>query len=165
MTSRAISYKIAVGGDGATRQAEITFDDLKKTPLTLTALAPFAATSMPELDSFIPSLGSLIFINDLVTAVLLFAQYSINPSRALLVLASSYLFSALIVVQYILIFPGAFAPTGLLGAVCALARAGHGGARCDRPARSARYRNEHCAARRIRGRSRTSSAGVPCRLG
>jgi hypothetical protein len=78
MTSRAISYKIAVGGDGATRQAEITFDDLKKMPLALTALAPFAATPMPELDSFILSLGSLIFINDLVTAVLLFAQYSIN---------------------------------------------------------------------------------------
>src|SRR5262249_37964566 len=36
--------------------------------------------------------------------------------RALLVLASGYLFAALMVVPHALTFPGAFAPTGLLGA-------------------------------------------------
>jgi Membrane-associated sensor, integral membrane domain len=47
---------------------------------------------------------------------LLFAQYSIAPSRSFLVLACSYLFTALIVISHLLTFPGAFAPNGLLGA-------------------------------------------------
>ena len=59
---------------------------------------------------------AIIFVADLVTAVLLFAQFSATGLRALLVLASGYLFSSLIVVPYALTFPGAFAPTGLLGA-------------------------------------------------
>jgi len=84
--------------------------------VALAAVAPFADTPLTRLDGFIPSLESVIFINDLITAVLLFAQYSIIPSRALLVLASGYLFTALIVVSHLLTFPGAFAPTGLLGA-------------------------------------------------
>jgi signal transduction histidine kinase len=71
---------------------------------------------MPRIDGFIPALQSLIFINDLITAILLFAQYSIAPSRSFLVLACSYLFTALIVISHLLTFPGAFAPNGLLGA-------------------------------------------------
>ena len=48
--------------------------------------------------------------------MLLFAQFSIYRSRALLALASGYLFTGLIVVPHALTFPGAFSPTGLLGA-------------------------------------------------
>jgi hypothetical protein len=84
--------------------------------LGLAGVAAFADTPMPRLDGFIPSLQSVIFINDLITSVLLFAQYFIRPSRALLVLASSFLFTALIVISHLLTFPGAFAPNGLLGA-------------------------------------------------
>jgi signal transduction histidine kinase len=50
------------------------------------------------------------------TAVLLLAQFSILRSRALLVIASGYLFTALIVVLWMLTFPGVFTPGGLLGA-------------------------------------------------
>ena len=46
----------------------------------------------------------------------IFTQYSIVRSRAILVLACGYLFTALIVIPHALTFPGAFAPTGLLGA-------------------------------------------------
>jgi hypothetical protein len=46
----------------------------------------------------------------------LFSQFSIIRSRALLGLANGYLFTALIVIPHALTFPGAFAPTGLLGA-------------------------------------------------
>jgi hypothetical protein len=84
--------------------------------LALAAVMAFAAAPMPRIDGFIPALQSVIFINDLITAILLFAQYSIAPSRAMLVLACSCLFTALIVVVHLLTFPGAFAPTGLLGA-------------------------------------------------
>lgn len=78
--------------------------------------APFAALPLPRFDAFIPSLQAIIFVNDLITSVLLFAQFAIIPSRAILVLASGYLFTALIVVPHALTFPGAFTPTGLLGA-------------------------------------------------
>jgi signal transduction histidine kinase len=78
--------------------------------------AQFAATPLGRFEAFIPTLQATIFVTDLITAVLLFAQYSIVPSRALLVLASGYLFTALIVIPHTLTFPGAVAPTGLLGA-------------------------------------------------
>ena len=80
------------------------------------AVAPFATTPLPRIDGFIPAVLAIIFVTDLATAALLFGQFSIIGSRALLVLANGYLFSALIVVSYTLVFPGAFAPAGLLGA-------------------------------------------------
>jgi len=55
-------------------------------------------------------------INDLITAILLFGQFGILRSRALLVLASGYLLTAFMAVAHALTFPGLFSPTGLLGA-------------------------------------------------
>jgi signal transduction histidine kinase len=78
--------------------------------------APFANVQLPRYDGYIPAIESMVFVNDLITAILLFAHYSISPSRAILALASAYLFTALIVIPHILTFPGAFTPTGLLGA-------------------------------------------------
>lgn len=78
--------------------------------------APLATKPLPRFDAFIPSLEATISVNDLITSILLFAQYSIFPSIAILSLASGYLFTALIVIPHALTFPGAFAPTGLLGA-------------------------------------------------
>ena len=80
------------------------------------AVAPFARIPVPRIDSFIPTMMAIVFVTDLVTALLLFGQFSITGSRALLVLASGYLFSSLIAIPFALTFPGAFAPTGLLGA-------------------------------------------------
>ena len=80
------------------------------------AIIPNATTPLPRIDSFIPTVFAVIFVADLVTAVLLFAQFSATGLRPLVVLASGYLFSSLIVVGHVLTYPGAFAPTGLLGA-------------------------------------------------
>jgi signal transduction histidine kinase len=80
------------------------------------AVAPFANTPLPRIDSFIPTVLAIAFVTDLVTAVLLFGQSSVTGSSALVVLANGYLFSSLIVIPHALTFPGAFAPTGLLGA-------------------------------------------------
>ena len=77
---------------------------------------PFSGTPLPRIDSFVPTVMAIVFVTDLVTAVLLFGQVSATGSRALLMLASGYLFSSLIAIPYTLTFPGAFAPTGLLGA-------------------------------------------------
>ena len=79
-------------------------------------LAPFAATPLPRIDAFIPSIAATISVTDFITSVLLFAHFSIYPSRALLALASGYLFVALSVIANALTYPGAFSPTGLFGA-------------------------------------------------
>ena len=77
--------------------------------------APFSGRPLVALNAFFPSLDALVFVIDMVTAVLLFAQYSISRSRALFALATGYLFTACIVVPHALTFAGAFTPTGLLG--------------------------------------------------
>jgi signal transduction histidine kinase len=69
-----------------------------------------------RIDAFIPAYATAMFVNDSITAVLLFAQFSILRSRALLAIASGYLFTALIVIPWMLTFPGVFTPSGLLGA-------------------------------------------------
>jgi signal transduction histidine kinase len=76
---------------------------------------PFAAVKLPEVEAFVPTLAAALFVSDCVTAALLFAQFSILRQWALLVIASGYLFSALIVVAHALAFPGAFTPTGAFG--------------------------------------------------
>jgi len=84
--------------------------------VALLAVIPYAAMPLAQLNAFFPSLDAIVFVSDLTTAVLLFAQFSISRSRALLVLANGYLFTALIVIPHALTFSGAFTPNGLLGA-------------------------------------------------
>jgi signal transduction histidine kinase len=84
--------------------------------VSLGVSAPFAAEPLPRFAAFIPFLNATIFVTDSVTALLLFAQFSVYRSRALLALAGGYLFTALIVIPHALTFPGAFSPAGLLGA-------------------------------------------------
>jgi signal transduction histidine kinase len=76
---------------------------------------PFAHIRAARLDVFIPVVQSIICFADVITAVFLFAQYSIQPQRALLVLASGYIFSGLFAFLQTLDFPGAYSATGLLG--------------------------------------------------
>jgi signal transduction histidine kinase len=76
---------------------------------------PFAHIRAARLDVFVPVVQSIICVADLITAVLLFAQYSIQPQRALLALASGYIFSGLFAFLQTLDFPGAYSATGLLG--------------------------------------------------
>src|SRR5882724_5150976 len=78
--------------------------------------APFAKVPLAQVSAFIPIYESALVINDLMTAVLLFGQFRFLKSRALLVLASGYLFTAFMTVSHALTFPGLFSPTGLLGA-------------------------------------------------
>ncbi len=77
---------------------------------------PFARVPLARMPAFIPSYEAALFFIDLITAVLLFDQFIRVRTRGLLLLASGYLFDAFIIVAHALSFPGAFAPTGLLGA-------------------------------------------------
>ncbi len=77
---------------------------------------PFAGIPLAPVPAFVASYQSALAINDIITAVLLFSQFGILRSRALLLLASGYLFTAAAAFVHALTFPGLFAPTGLLNA-------------------------------------------------
>src|SRR5690349_4001558 len=61
--------------------------------VAVAVIAPFASTPLPRVDAFLPVLQTVVSVADLVTATLLLAQFSIQPQRALLALASGYMFS------------------------------------------------------------------------
>lgn len=77
--------------------------------------APFAREPLAELPAFIPAYEAALLGTFLITAVLLFSQFSRLRSLALLMLASGYLFAALIIVPHALSFPGVVSETGLFG--------------------------------------------------
>jgi signal transduction histidine kinase len=79
-------------------------------------VVPFAKVPLSPVWAFIPVYQSALVVNDLITAILLFGQFAILRSRALLVLAGGYVFTALMAAAHALTFPGLFSPTGLLGA-------------------------------------------------
>ncbi len=77
---------------------------------------PFVRVPLTPVPAFVASYQSALAINDLITAILLFSQFAILRSRALLVLASGYLFTAVAAIVHGLTFPGLFTSTGLLNA-------------------------------------------------
>ena len=83
--------------------------------LVFIAAMPFAKTQLARIEAFIPAYQSAVVINDLITAVLLFGQFSIARLRGLLVLACAYVFTALTVVVHTLSYPGLLAPGGVIG--------------------------------------------------
>jgi len=77
---------------------------------------PLSSVQLARIDAFIPMYAAAMFVSDWITAVLLFAQFAILRSHALLAISSGYLFTALILIPWVLTSPGLFAPGGLLGA-------------------------------------------------
>ena len=84
--------------------------------LAFALAAAWARQPLTPFWAFIPIYESALVVNDLITAVLLFGQYGITRSRALLLLACGYLFTAATAAAHAMSFPGLFTPTGLLGA-------------------------------------------------
>ncbi|MBN3765244.1 MASE4 domain-containing protein [Burkholderia sp. Ac-20365] len=80
------------------------------------AAGPLAKTHLGRIDAFIPAYTTAMFVTGSITAIVLFAQFSILRSSALLLIASGYLFTSLMLIPWMLTFPGVLAPTGLLGA-------------------------------------------------
>jgi signal transduction histidine kinase len=77
---------------------------------------PLSSIQPGRIGAFVPAYATAIFVTDFLTAVLLFTQFSILRSRGLLAIANGYLYTALIVIPWMLTFPGVFTPGGLLGA-------------------------------------------------
>lgn len=80
------------------------------------AVVPLAKRPLEPVSAFFPIYQSALVIIEVITALLLFGQYSILRARALLVLGCAYVFSATMAVFHALSFPGLFAKAGLLGA-------------------------------------------------
>jgi signal transduction histidine kinase len=81
----------------------------------LLVIGPFGGMQLGAIHSFVAMYTAAMFVTELITAVLLYAQFSVLRSRAILVIASGYLFTALLIVPYVLAFPGVLAPNGLIG--------------------------------------------------
>lgn len=84
--------------------------------LVFLAAVPHAKTPLAQFPAFVPIYVSVLVLCDLITAAMLFGQFSVLRSRGLLVLAAGYLFTASITAAYAIIFPGLFAPPGVWGA-------------------------------------------------
>ena len=86
------------------------------TSLVVFAVAAlWAKEPLPQVWAFIPLYASALVVSDLITALLLFGQFRIDRSKAVLVLACGYLFTACATVAHGLSFPGLFAAGGILG--------------------------------------------------
>jgi signal transduction histidine kinase len=77
---------------------------------------PYVRMSVQPSPAFVAVYNSVSILNDFTTSVILFGQFSILRSRALLVLASGYFFASLISIVQLLTFPDMFVAGGLLGA-------------------------------------------------
>lgn len=78
-------------------------------------ITPFASIPAGRVDAFIPVIQTVMCVADLITAALLFAQYSVEPRPAILAVACGYIASGLFAFLQTLAFPGAYAPSGLIG--------------------------------------------------
>lgn len=81
----------------------------------LLAAIPFAQVPLSGTETMLPAYAAALLVNELITSALLLSLFSVERSVAMLVLASGYLFSALLVVPWALAFPGVFSP-GLIDA-------------------------------------------------
>src|SRR3954452_15600103 len=97
------------------RQTKIAVGIVSVLTIAAAIMAPFASIQVGRIDAFIPVLQTVVSVADLITATLLFAQFSIQPQPALLALASAYIFSSSFAFLQTLAFPGGYAPAGLIG--------------------------------------------------
>lgn len=92
--------------------------------------APDARRALAGTEVLLPAYAAAVLVVELVTAALLLAEFSVQRTRALLVLAMGYLYAGLLAVPWALTFPGVFAATGLdaglqsTAAIAALRRIG-----------------------------------------
>lgn len=81
----------------------------------LITFGPLKGVHLRRVEAFVPAYVTAMFVSDSITAILLYAQFSIVRSRSTLVIASGYLFTALILIPFVLVFPDVFAPGNLIG--------------------------------------------------
>jgi signal transduction histidine kinase len=79
------------------------------------ATLPFATVPLGYIREFISAYAAAMFVISSITSALLFVQFSIVRSRALLAVSAGYLFSALITIPWALTFPDLFGESDMAG--------------------------------------------------
>lgn len=77
--------------------------------------APWADRPLQPMPAFVPVYNAAVIVLDLITALLLFAQYQQLRELSFLVLTCGYLFTPLVMTAHAISFPDAFVPGILLG--------------------------------------------------
>jgi signal transduction histidine kinase len=77
------------------------------------AAGPLSSIRPGEIAAFVPAYATAMLLSETITSVLLFSQFSILRTRALLVISSGYLFTALMLILWVLTYP--FTGKGLFG--------------------------------------------------
>ena len=75
---------------------------------------PLSQLRTSPVPAFLPIYVTTMIAADSITAILLFTQFAILRSRAILAIAIGYAFSALVLIPYLLTFPGLFRPAGVI---------------------------------------------------
>jgi signal transduction histidine kinase len=75
----------------------------------LLATIPYARQPTTQTEPFVAAYAAAVLVVEMVTSALLFALFSVQRCRGILVLAAGYLFSSLLVVPWALTFPRVFA--------------------------------------------------------
>src|SRR6476659_6591902 len=68
----------------------------------LLLILPLRSLRLPEVPAFIPVIDSIMFVGELITATLLYAQASVFRSRALVILATGFVAAALLLIPHAL---------------------------------------------------------------
>jgi PAS domain S-box-containing protein len=96
------------------RQRKIALGAVITMAVILAITIPFGKVHLVRIEAFVLATQSVMCAADLLTAALLFSQYSVYPQRAVLALASGYVFSGLFAFLEACAFPGVFAYTSLI---------------------------------------------------
>jgi signal transduction histidine kinase len=85
-------------------------------PVLTAGLLYASAVPLGQYAAFLPAFLAVVWVCDVLTAVLLIAQYRAGGGPRLLALSWAYVWSATVIALHALVFPGLVTPTGLLGA-------------------------------------------------
>ncbi len=84
--------------------------------VALLVLLPIADHPLAEVKPFLPMFATTVFITEYLTAYLLFTHFRSTREPFLAALSGASLFVAVMIAVQLLVFPGVFSATGLLGA-------------------------------------------------
>jgi signal transduction histidine kinase/ActR/RegA family two-component response regulator len=98
------------------REQRVAYTVLALSIVVFAATIPFARVMLPKVPAFIPGYQAAFIINDLITAILLFGQFSVLRSRGIFALANAYVYTAAMAFIHQFTYPGVYSVTGLLGA-------------------------------------------------
>jgi diguanylate cyclase (GGDEF)-like protein len=77
---------------------------------------PHGKTAGPVIPAFLPVFATWVTVTEGLTALLLWTQYAVSGRLLFAALSGAYAFTSVIAAIQLLVFPGIFSPTGLLGA-------------------------------------------------